>query len=237
MSLGPLFHWIDQHKHSLLLTLLCVGLLVQPLLHFRSELYSYMVFLAVFMVILERRWQRVVALLAGVPAVVCEAISYLADEPYRSWARAGNLALVIVFMVFGVTTILGTIFNLKRIRRDHVIGAFSGLVLAGVAWGNLYLLIEMVAPGCFHVRDEVAWRLQDEQMRHFLFNHLSFSTLTTIGTGDIEPAVPFVQTLAWFESLFGQFYVAVFIGQLIGLKLSQAGGPTPGQFPSPGDRK
>ena len=47
-------------------------------------------------------------------------------------------------------------------------------------------------------------------------------TLTTMGFGDITPASASVYTLAWLESVFGQFYIAVVVAQLVGLKLAQA---------------
>ena len=46
-------------------------------------------------------------------------------------------------------------------------------------------------------------------------------TLTTIGYDDITPAGSPVYSLLWLESVFGQFYIAVVVAQLIGLKLAQ----------------
>jgi len=47
-------------------------------------------------------------------------------------------------------------------------------------------------------------------------------TLTTMGYSDITPAGAPVYTLIWLEAVFGQFYIAVVVAQLVGLKLAQA---------------
>jgi hypothetical protein len=47
-------------------------------------------------------------------------------------------------------------------------------------------------------------------------------TLTTMGYGDITPAGILGYSLVWLEVVFGQFYMAVVVAQLVGLKLAQA---------------
>ena len=70
--------------------------------------------------------------------------------------------------------------------------------------------------------DVIAWRLGDWHLQRFLFNYFSVMTLTTMGYGDIAPAGSPVYSLVWLESVFGQFYIAVVVAQLVGLKLAQA---------------
>ena len=60
-------------------------------------------------------------------------------------------ALMTVFLAFAVVTILRDIFENREIGFDHLLGAFSGFLLAGIAWGNLYLLIEVATPGAFTI--------------------------------------------------------------------------------------
>lgn len=55
-----------------------------------------------------------------------------------------------------------------------------------------------------------------------LFEYLSFTTPTSLGYGDITPIGPPAYTLTWLEVMVGQFYMAVVVAQLVGLKLAQA---------------
>lgn len=48
--------------------------------------------------------------------------------------------------------------------------------------------------------------------------YYSFSTLTTLGYGDITPATPLAKRLSGIEAATGVLYVAVFIGRLIGMQ-------------------
>jgi hypothetical protein len=130
--------------------------------------------------------------------------------------------LATVFLAFAVAVILKRIFQRQAIRTDDVIGALYGYLLAAIAWGNAYALVYVLWPESFHITDVVAWRLDDWHLRRFLFNYFSIMTLTTMGYGDITPAGAPVYSLVWLESVFGQFYFAVVVAQLVGLKLAQA---------------
>ena len=59
-------------------------------------------------------------------------------------------------------------------------------------------------------------------MQRFFFGYFSVMTLTTMGFSDIAPAGPPVYSLTWVESVFGQFYIAVVVAQLVGLRLAEA---------------
>jgi Ion channel len=47
-------------------------------------------------------------------------------------------------------------------------------------------------------------------------------TLTTMGYGDITPSRPPATSLTWIEAVFGQFYIALIVVQLVGLGLAEA---------------
>ncbi|MDJ0797186.1 MAG: potassium channel family protein [Calothrix sp. MO_167.B12] len=51
--------------------------------------------------------------------------------------------------------------------------------------------------------------------------YLSFTTLTTLGYGDILPVNPFAMMLTNLEAIIGQMYPAIFIAILVGAYLSQ----------------
>jgi hypothetical protein len=59
-------------------------------------------------------------------------------------------------------------------------------------------------------------------LRRALFDYLSFTTLTGLGYSDISPGGPPAYSLTWMEVVFGQFYMAVVVAQLVGLKLAPA---------------
>ena len=108
------------------------------------------------------------------------------------------------------------------IGADEVLGALCGYMLGGVAWANVYMVAYLLVPGAFSVNAEIAWRLSQPHLRRALFDYLSFATLTGLGYADITPLGPPADSLSWLEVLFGQFYMAAVVAQLVGLKLATA---------------
>ena len=45
--------------------------------------------------------------------------------------------------------------------------------------------------------------------------------MTTLGYGDVLPISDFARTCAWLEAVTGQIYLAVWISQLVGLRITQ----------------
>lgn len=209
--------WLRQRKHRLLLAALVLAQLLQPFAAAELEVVGFFMLLAVFLAVFERRGEQVAAIVIGLPAIAVNVLGTIGPESGRFACMIAFHAMIIGFMGFAVVSILLDVFRSTRIQLDHVIGAFSGFILAAVAWGNLYLLIYLVDPNAYHI--EYYHQVDDVQMRRFLFNHLSFASLTPLDHEGIMPIAPYVRTLQWFEALFGQFYFAVFIGQLVGLTM------------------
>jgi hypothetical protein len=174
-------------------------------------------------VVFRHRWDRIAGLLLGIPTLGAEFACHVVSQAHLVSALVAYHTLTALFLAFAVVTVLRDIFENQRIGFDHLLGAFAGFVLVGIAWGNLYSLIDLVAPGSFRIRPEIAVQLQHEETRRFLFNYLSFMTLTSGGFEDIAPVDTTARNFTWLEAMFGQFYVAVYIGQLMNLKPPPAG--------------
>jgi len=219
---------IREGKYRLLLLAIILALAAQPLASgflLGLILFDVLVSLAVvavFLVVFERLQHRLAAVALAVPALVSNWAGYVTAGDAQLVALVIFHGCMCAFLAFAVAVILGGIFEQKLIEIDHVIGAFCGYLLAGVAWGNLYVVMELLVPGAFSVKQELAWQLAHPHTRRFLFNYFSYCTLTTVGYGDITPVNPACLALTWLEAVFGQFYVAVVVAQLVGLRLAQA---------------
>jgi voltage-gated potassium channel len=219
---------IQERKHTVLLAGLIFMSLAQPLAHgilVGLVLYDVVltcVLLGVFIVVFERTHERFLSVALALPAVVLRWVSYGLAEPYHFYVTATHQALLVAFFGLAVGVILRGIFEQKTIKSDHVIGTVCGYLLAGAAWGSGYSLCEQLLPDSFDVNPQISWQLKDEHSRAFLFNYFSLCTLTGASYGDITPIRPAVASLTWLEAMFGQFYLAVVVAQLVGLKMAQA---------------
>ena len=55
-----------------------------------------------------------------------------------------------------------------------------------------------------------------------VLNYVSLGSLTSVGSGAVVPVLPPATVLTTLEAMFGQFYIAIVVAQLVGAKLSQA---------------
>jgi len=65
---------------------------------------------------------------------------------------------------------------------------------------------------------------RSELSKFHALNYFSFVTLSTLGYGDILPVSPIARMLAWVEAVFGQLYLAVLIGHIVGLQVAHMTG-------------
>ncbi len=148
----------------------------------------------------------------------------------RLWTPAGlqlpiELALDFAaggFFVFVLVVIVGHVFGAGRLHGDDVVGAFSGYILIALIWGRLYAFAWILAPDSFSISPDIRWQLGNWHTLHALFDYYSFTTISSIGYGDITTTRPITNTLLWLEVLCGQFYLAVVVATIVGMKMAQA---------------
>jgi hypothetical protein len=216
-------------KHLLLLAVLILLQIGQPLLEHRrviTRVLSDSVFVAiclyVFFIVCTQRWQRVVGGVLFALVLSGNLALYTQDPSFHRLLGALFHCALIVFLGFAVGVILQNLFSQTVIKADDVIGAICGYMLGAMVWGNLYALAYLFVPGAFNVNPAITVQLEDWQLKRSLFDYLSFTTLTSLGYGDITPVGQPAFSLTWLEVLFGQFYMAVVVAQLVGMKLAQA---------------
>jgi hypothetical protein len=195
-----------------------------------SDLFLTIVSMAVFAVVFQRRWERIVAFCTAAASI---AITWSRHLPiaaeYVTSLEITQRLLLAGFYAFAVALILRNLFRAAAITRDDVLGTLCGYLLAASMWASIYALTAILVPGSFAISPDLN-DVASDQGRIALFSYFSVVTLTTMGYGDITPVRPPADVLAMLEAIFGQFYIAVVVAQLVGLRLAQA--VMPGEPPS-----
>jgi hypothetical protein len=223
---------IERWRYLILLVTLAVVAIVQsfgrgvPFGHTVSDVLVTVSVLAVFAAVFKGWGQRMVAFVAALAAI---AVHWSPSTPGPgedlALREAAHHGLLLLFPAFAVAVILRNIFAEETITADAVLGAACGYLLAAAVWGHVYALVEILVPGSFSVAPDLARELSSRHGRTALFTYFSLVTLTTMGYGDITPARPPATALAALEAAFGQFYIAVVVAQLVGLRLARALAP------------
>ncbi|MGD1930282.1 MAG: ion channel [Leptolyngbyaceae cyanobacterium] len=121
-----------------------------------------------------------------------------------------------LFVALVTVSIIIQIAQSDRVTGNVLCGAIAGYLLIGLTGTFLAILLELAHPGAF-VAGGVTLARAD------LFNALmyySLVTLSTIGYGDITPAVPAARSLSLLLGLSGQIYLTVLIALLVGKYLN-----------------
>jgi len=224
MSMNPLL----RHKYAILLAALIGAALVESFSHGQvlspalSDLAIGTILLLVFLIVFTRRVNRLVAFLAWAAVVVAQGARYLLPGASEAPLQLLYHSAVLLLAGYATLVILRNIFEQRVVRVDDVLGSVCGYLLAALAWSNLFMLIEIFLPGSFSVGSGFGAGGDSWHARIAVLHNVSLGSLTSLGSGAVVPVRAPATMLTTLEAVFGQFYIAVVVAQLVGARLSQA---------------
>jgi hypothetical protein len=140
----------------------------------------------------------------------------MAIRPSQGMLVAEACVALPALLLLEVTALL-QVFSRGIMNGHRIRGAVAVYLLLGLGWAWIYRLSLLLAPGAIVIANSPDQDLlAGTQLVYF-----SFTTLTTVGYGDIVPVHAVVRSLANIEALIGQLYPVILIGRLI----SPGGGP------------
>lgn len=165
--------------------------------------------------------RRVVwALGLGVPWFFLIWSEPLTPNPFTDLA---SHIFAVLFYAYLAVNIFILSFSARRVIGDIVFGAISGYLLLGLIWASFFAMADAIAPNSFSVNARLIAALGHEvNWRDLMF--FSFTTLTTLGYGDITPVGPAVRMLASLEAVIGVLYIAFLISRLGALYYTRPNG-------------
>lgn len=125
----------------------------------------------------------------------------------------------LVFLMAVIMMLFRHIFSKHTVNFNTIIGAVCLFMLIGITFGFAYQLTDYFVPSSFHYASEISGTGTDAFLDRFFY--YSFTTITTLGYGDIIPLSPPARYLSTFEALTGQLYLTILLARLVGLHLSQ----------------
>ncbi len=161
---------------------------------------------------------RLAICLGGLATLSVLAQIAYGTEPAREELLYGFLLGYILFFSIVVWLLTRSLFRRQeRITADTICGAAAVYLIFGLLWAMAYSLLEMSEAGSFVFGGE---EISPERFERFL--GFSYTTLTTLGYGNVAPATPRADALATMEAIVGQLYLAVIIARFVALQIVQA---------------
>src|ERR1700730_15620961 len=125
-----------------------------------------------------------------VPTLISHWIDHLSHSPIHSIV---GLGLATVFLAFLTLIIMFAVFRDESVTFDTIFGAVCAYLLVGVTWGTAYALLVVVSPDSLSVSPALAhasgWGTSISAFTP-VRQYYSFTTLATLGYGDVSPLSP-----------------------------------------------
>jgi len=174
--------------------------------------FSVTLIVGIWSFIDSRRWFRIGVILAVLELVIT-VFSALWPTPFLELAA---LLIALVFCSLSLVFALSNVLRGTRMDVNRMTGAICVYLLLGIALGVLNMFVYLLIPGSF---TGLPIGPDSEQGMNLIY--YTFVTMTTLGYGDISPVSPLARALAYITAVAGQFYIAILVGMMVGLYLSQ----------------
>ncbi len=179
---------------------------------------SLVLIVSIYAISDEKRKYVITSIVLVIPALIIAALySITGDAEFLVVSYISK----IVFLLYVSYVSLRHVLTAERVSEDTIFGSICVYLLLGLTWAHIYSLIEHVNPGSYLglAQDYAHSEFATNILRDFIYH--SFTTLTTVGYGDIVPVSMLARTFNILEAIIGQVYMTVLVARIIGLYIKQ----------------
>jgi hypothetical protein len=141
-----------------------------------------------------------------------EIFSEMEPHSFRSMV----LIVRTIYFVVVFFSIMRYVLDNSPVTGDKICGAISAYLVMGITWACIYALFYHLDRRSFHIPEDFI----SPDLISAWTTYFSFTTLTTLGYGDLVPNTQAVQSYAIMEAACGQVFLAVIIARLIALHIT-----------------
>ena len=171
------------------------------------------ILLAIGLLVVSRSVVPVAGLVAAIGVLSAALVMHArGSHPILDSCFEATGWLLVGFVIIWV--VARAVFGSGRVSYHRIVGAILLYLTIGFVFVALFTLAGALHPGSFSglsVADRVSL---PSNLVYF-----SFTTLTTVGFGDVVPLHPFARSLSNVEAIFGQLYPATLLARLVSLQI------------------
>lgn len=214
---------IKKNRFFFAISLLTICLmLIAPLI--ASGIYANIIWLTAFNgVIIYTIWMMgkdrralFIGLALAVPYVGFNILSPIFSSLYF---MAFSKIFLCIYVLYAIVYIARKVLKEPIVDTNLIFGSIMVYLLAGIFWSRLYWLGDMLHPeSTFKGLIDLNLRshnIADAVENQFNLFYYSFTTLATLGIGDIVPLRHVGKVLTITEAVFGQLFIATAISKLV----------------------
>jgi len=211
---------ILQDEFNYLLTTQIIILVAYPILHKFDNQFP-IISLMLLIAIAPALWVGlssgffIAVMSVGVFAFLFNMLLRYVNMELKDEAILILLFLYGLFYFLAIAILISKISSKTTVSSDTIKGGISIYILLGFFWAVLYMIVLMLDPDALTNINPI------EKTAGFDCYYYSFTTLTTLGYGDIVPVTKYARILATLEAVAGPVYLAIFVAQIIGLNIAQ----------------
>jgi voltage-gated potassium channel len=164
----------------------------------------------------RRRELMWIGLFIAAVAAPLSWVTLFYDQPYLFLF---SCVLDSLFFVLMAVLIIIAVIRKHLATIHSIFGAISAYLLLGLGWAILYWGLDNIGERSLLGNTSLSGAGENGSAGEISLLsdciYFSFVTMSTLGFGDITPVTPIAQTLAWTQSVVGQFYMAVLVAWLV----------------------
>ncbi len=205
--------------YTFLFMAILAQLLVMPLLETRLQLLVPLMTLLIVITVVQtldvRKTVFRVCLALGIAATMVHVTGRMLHISVGASSVFVLLGLILsaLFMLIVISILMLKVFSVSEVTARTLRGGIAVYVLMGFLWANIYGIVLWFNPGA------IAFPEQTIKLSSIIY--FSFTSLTTLGYGDITPVSWMARNLTIIETTIGQIYLTVLVARLVGLYLAR----------------
>lgn len=172
----------------------------------------YVLLLATAVLAVSRSREQVVVFgLCALPVAVVRYI-HRPDSPHDLTLLDAALGIIVTITI--IATLLRQVFRSGPITTHRILGSIAVYLLIGGLFLHTYRALLVFIPDAIQANQQPIRPVDIGPT----INYFSFTTLSTLGFGDVLPVHPLARALATLEALIGMLYPTLLIARLINLQ-------------------
>lgn len=211
-------NWLTQRRFLVLLISLLGLALVGPVLaslrlvgtKLLLNIFSTIILFSSVYAVSQNKRLFIITLCLGIPSFGSRWVVYFLGSSLAVIVMIHSVAALFFLVIAGA--ILSYVLKDEVVTGEKISAAMCVYLFIGLIWAFLFSLTYHLQPGSFSI--------ENPELSHFVY--YSFTTLSTLGYGDITPLSPAARALSYVEAITGQLYLTVLVARLVGLHIAHA---------------